>query len=202
MSDDRRRMWNERYAQADLLWSAAPNRFVAEELSDLKPGRALDLGAGEGRNAIWLAGLGWNVTAVDFSDAAIAKGRARAEPVSLNIEWLVEDLLEYRPEERAFDLVLIAYIHLPPAEQASVLQKAASAVAAGGTFFLVGHDPDNITKGVGGPQNPALLYSAEDVVRQIGPLEIVRAEQALRPVVTDEGEKNAIDVVVRAVRTE
>ncbi|MFL6133228.1 MAG: class I SAM-dependent methyltransferase, partial [Nocardioidaceae bacterium] len=70
------RAWDERYAASELIWSATPNRFVEAELTSLPPGRAVDLAAGEGRNALWLADRGWHVTAVDFSLAGLDKGRA------------------------------------------------------------------------------------------------------------------------------
>src|ERR1022692_4898294 len=71
--------WDKRYAGQELVWTAEPNRFVVAELKDLAPGRALDLGAGEGRNAVWLASAGWQVTAVDFSAVGLDKGRRLAE---------------------------------------------------------------------------------------------------------------------------
>jgi SAM-dependent methyltransferase len=198
--DDRRDAWNQRYSQTDLVWSAGPNRFLADEVRDLPPGRALDLGAGEGRNAIWLAEHGWNVTAVDFSDVAIAKASAIAASRNISLLWEVRDLLDYHPEKAAFDLVMLLYIHLPEHERSPVLASAAAALAPGGTLLVIGHDIDNIAHGVGGPQDPSVLYSASDVVRDIEGLQITRATQLLRPVRTDGGEQNAIDVLVRAVR--
>src|SRR4051812_9854296 len=91
--------WDERYAAAELGWSASPNRFVAAELADLSPGRALDLAAGEGRNALWLAERGWQVTAVDFSRVGLEKARAlqRRHPrgAQLQVEWVHADVLTY-----------------------------------------------------------------------------------------------------------
>jgi SAM-dependent methyltransferase len=182
------------------VWSATPNRFLADEAANLPPGRALDLGAGEGRNAIWLAERGWTVTAVDFSDVAIDKARAIAEVRNLSVHWEVRDLLDYRPDEAAFDFVILLYIHLPEHERSAVLASAAAALVPGGTLLVIGHDIDNIAHGVGGPQDPSVLYGAGDVVRDIKGLQIVRATQVLRPVTTGEGEKNAIDVLVRGVR--
>ena len=95
------RAWDERYAASELVWSATPNQFVAAELADLDPGRALDLAAGEGRNALWLADRGWQVTAVDFSQVALDKGRAlqaRHEHGSdLQVDWVRADALTFEP---------------------------------------------------------------------------------------------------------
>jgi SAM-dependent methyltransferase len=180
--------WNERYAATELMWSAEPNRFLVSEVGDLEPARALDLACGEGRNAIWLAERGWEVTAVDFSDVAVEKGRAR----NAEVDFRVEDVVAFEPERGAFDLVILFYLHLPWHELEQVLRKAAAAVAPGGTFLLVGHDLRNLTEGKGGPQDPTVLYRAEDVPAALPGLDVVRAE----PVDRD----GAVDALVRAAR--
>ncbi len=193
--------WNELYASTELVWTAEANRFVAEELAGLAAGRALDLGTGEGRNAIWLAERGWQVTAVDFSAVGLAKAAAlEARRGVTGVRWVEADLREYQPGPAAYDLVLLAYIHLPPDEFAALLQRAASALAPGGTLLVVGHDVDNIAHGHGGPQDARILHRAQDVVAALPGLAIQRAEQARRPVLTGDGERTAIDSVVRAQR--
>jgi len=182
------------------VWSATPNRFFAEEVTGMTPGRALDLGAGEGRNAIWLAEQGWTVTAVDFSDVAVAKAETIASRRGVTVIWLVEDLLAYQPESGAYDLVALAYIHLPPAEWNRVLSSAQSALAPGGTLLVIGHDSSNLRDGHGGPQDPMRLYDAAGVVSQLAGLDVQRAGPVLRKVMTPDGERTAIDVLVRAVR--
>jgi len=193
--------WDRRYAAADLVWSADPNRFVAAELADLPPGRVLDLASGEGRNALWLAGRGWRATAVDFSAVAVDKGRARADEEGLDIEWVVADVVRgYRPEPGAFDVVLIAYLHLPPEDIAAVLRTAAAAVTPGGILLVVGHDITNLTEGTGGPQDPERLYSPELITAHLTGWDIEKAERARRPVATDTGTVDAVDTVVRGRR--
>lgn len=193
-----RHQWDERYAGTELLWSAEPNRFVVEELAGLPPGRALDLGTGEGRNAVWLASRGWHVTAVDFSPVALAKAAKLAEKHGVTVEWAEADLLTYQPAKGAYDLVLLAYIHLRPADMAAVLAAASGALAAGGTLLVIGHDVDNIAHGYGGPQDPEILHRADATVAALPGLAIRRAGQARRPVQTPEGERVAIDTLVRA----
>jgi SAM-dependent methyltransferase len=195
-----RQEWDDRYASTGLVWSAEANRFVVEELADLPPGRALDLGAGEGRNAIWLAERGWQVTAVDFSAVALAKGAKLAEGRGVSVEWVEADLLRYRPAAAAYDLVLLAYVHLLPGDFEAILGQAAAALAPGGTLLVVGHDADNIAHGYGGPQAPEILHRADAVAAALPGLRIERAGQARRPVQTPEGERVAIDTVVRAQR--
>jgi len=193
--------WDELYASTELVWTAEANRFVVEELAGLTAGRALDLGSGEGRNAIWLAERGWQVTAVDFSAVGLAKAaELAARRGATGIRWVEADLREYQPGQAAYDLVLLAYIHLLPDEFGALLQTAASALAPGGTLLVIGHDADNIAHGHGGPQDPRVLHRVEDVVASLPGLDIQRAEQARRPVLAGDGERTAIDTVVRAQR--
>ena len=194
--------WNNRYEGAELVWTIRPNRFLVAEVEGMKPGRALDLACGEGRHAIWLAGLFWQVRAVDFSDVAIAKGRQLAERHAVQVDFEVADLNAYMPEPESADLAIIFYLQLPAGERGPIVRKAAAAVAPGGTFLLVAHDSSNLEHGHGGPKSPVVLYTAVDVVADLDGtgLEIERAEAVERPVETPEGERVAIDALVRASR--
>jgi SAM-dependent methyltransferase len=194
----KRERWNERYSQPGLLWSTRPNRFLVAETSDLAPGRALDLACGEAQNAVWLAERGWAVVGVDFSDVGIAKGRERAERDGVELELVVADLLEYEPEEGAFDLVLLLYFHLPPDELGDVLDRAAAALAIGGTLLVIGHDRTNIEHGVGGPSDPRIQYTPDEIAAALPGLEIEKAERVYRDV--PDADRPAIDALVRARR--
>jgi SAM-dependent methyltransferase len=194
----RRDHWDRKYTETELLWSAEPNRFLVAEVADLAPGRGLDLACGEGRNALWLAGRDWRVTAVDFSEVAIAKARERAAREQLDVEFVCADLLEYEPEPGAFDLVLVFYLQVPPPDRRRALARAMSAIAPGGMFLLVGHDLTNLTDGVGGPQYPDLLYTPDDIVADLPGLEIEKAERVLRDIA--DADRPAIDALVRARR--
>jgi SAM-dependent methyltransferase len=196
-----RREWNRRYEGTDLLWSAEPNRFLVAEVEGLPAGRALDLACGEGRNAVWLAREGWRVTAVDFADVAIAKGRRLAEhhEVADRIEWVEADVTTYELAG-PFDLVVVLYLHLPAPQRAGVLAGAVGSLAPGGTFLFVGHDRSNLAGGYGGPQDPDILTVPAEIVAELGDLEIERAAVVERPVETDEGLRVALDTLVRAVR--
>jgi SAM-dependent methyltransferase len=193
--------WDARYAAApDLVWTGEPNRFVVEELAGLPPGRALDLAAGEGRNAVWLADRGWRVTAVDFSQVAVARGRQLGADRGVDVTWVVADVREYLPPPGSFDGVLVAYLHLAAGDLAGVLTRAATALAPGGTLLVVGHDRANLTGGVGGPRDPAVLYTPEEMVAELDGLSIRRAETAHRPVAVDGRTVQALDTVVVGVR--
>jgi 2-polyprenyl-3-methyl-5-hydroxy-6-metoxy-1,4-benzoquinol methylase len=188
--------WDRRYADTELVWSAGPNRLFAAEVAGLAPGRALDLACGEGRTAVWLAEQGWEVTAVDFSHVALQKAHAIAERRGVAPRFVHADLLEYRPSERAFDLVAVLYLQLGAADLALVLSRAAAAVAPGGTFLLISHDLANLTEGHGGPRDAAVLTTADDVVAALTGLDVLRAERVLREV--EGADRPAIDVIVRA----
>lgn len=193
--------WDNRYAATpELVWTAEPNRFVVQEAADLAPGGALDLAAGEGRNAVWLAGRGWRVTAVDFSAVAVGRGRELARQRNVAVDWQVADVLHYVPPTGKFDLVLISYLHLPAADFAVVLHRAQAALRPGGSLLVIGHDLANLTGGVGGPQDPAVLMTPETVVAALPGMRVRRAETARRPVPVDGRSVDALDTVVVAVR--
>jgi SAM-dependent methyltransferase len=195
-----RQQWDERYMTDELIWRAEPNRFLVEEVARVKPGRALDLACGEGRNALWLAERGWQVTGVDFSPVGLAKARRLAVVRRVDVSWLRADVLEWNPPQTAFDLVIVMYLQLPADARRRVLSRAARALTPGGTLLVVGHDSTNLTEGTGGPQDPAVLFSPEDVANDLPGLDIERAERVRRPVHTEHGDVDAIDALVRAVR--
>ena len=190
--------WDRRYAAVENLWATRPNRFLVAEVAEISPGRALDLACGEGQNAIWLASLGWDVVGVDYSEVAIAKARARAERDGVEAEFVCADLVGYTPDPQTFDLVLVLYLHIPADQRRRVLERAAAAVAPGGTFVFVGHDVTNMTEGVGGPSDPRILCTPEEIAAELPGLEIEKAERVLRDV--DGEERDAIDALVRARR--
>ena len=196
--------WDERYAASELVWSVGPNQFVEAECADLPPGRALDLAAGEGRNAIWLARRGWDVTAVDFSQVALDKGRTLAGDV--DVEWVCADATTWTRAD-TYDLVVIAYLQLPAADRREAVRRGFTALRRGGTFLLVCHDTTNLTEGTGGPQDASVLLTAEDVLADLAgeDFEVVRAGRVERFVsVADEhgaeAERTAYDCLVRLRR--
>ena len=195
-----REHWDERYGTEELIWKAEPNRFLVEELDALPPGRALDVACGEGRNAVWLASKGWRVTGADFSRAGLAKAQRLATDRGVEVTWVEADVVEWRPPTASFDLVVVMYLHLPAEQRHRALAHAAAALAPGGVLLVVGHDTSNLLQGTGGPQDPAVLFGPEEIVEDLSGLQIERAEQVKRTVVTDAGEATAIDALVRAVR--
>lgn len=197
--------WNKRYSGKELLWPGEPSEILKKETAACPPGQALDLAAGEGRNSFFLAEQGWEVTAVDFSEVAVRKGRELTGKLELPVKWEVQDLTEYRPVEGSYDCITIFYLHLPWEEFSEVLRRAAAALRPQGVLLVVGHDSTNPEAGTGGPQNPDVLYSPTDITAlfgTIGNLEIERAERHRQALDHGEGESGAvqIDCVVKAHR--
>jgi SAM-dependent methyltransferase len=195
--------WDARYEASELVWSAEPNQWVAAELAELAPARALDLAAGEARNAIWLAGLGWQVTAVDFSAVGLAKGKSIADSCgdgrSERISWLGIDLLDYVPQPRSYDLAMIVYLQVVADQRRIIVRRAAEALRPGGILLVVGHDTSNLTDGVGGPQDASVLFTADDICSDVAASDrAIRIDKAgqVRRVVPGE-QRQAIDALVR-----
>lgn len=195
--------WDARYAAAEQVWSIEPNRFVAAELSELPPGTAVDLACGEGRNAIWLAGQGWSVIGIDFSEVAVDRARRAAGTAGgLQVTWVVGDALGV--ELPQVDLALLAYLQLPAEQRRTAVRRAFAALNPGGTLLVVAHDSTNLEDGTGGPQDPTVLYTAEDVLADLEGerFSVVRAERVARTVTRDDDhggqqDRTAWDALVR-----
>lgn len=197
--------WDERYAGADLVWSSGPNVWVRELCSPLTPGRALDVAAGEGRNAIWLVEQGWTVTASDFSPVAVSRirdlGAARLDEDALHrLEAVVADATQPAPGT-AYDLVLFCYLHLVREEWDRAVAAGVEAVAVGGRVLVVGHARRNLTEGVGGPQDATILLDPGDVLASVAGLPVVVELAQLRARDVEGEPRPALDTVVLLRRT-
>jgi SAM-dependent methyltransferase len=169
--------WDQRYAES-RQWSAEPNALVAQLLADLPPGNAVDLAAGEGRHALWLAARGWRVTAVDFSVVGLDRGRG--QPGADRVTWVTQDVLRWSAPEDSQDLVMVIYLHLPEPETTALLTRAVGWLRPGGRLLVLGHDVDNIAHGVGGPQEPSILHSVRRLAPVAALLDVDRLEQVGR----------------------
>lgn len=191
--------WNRWYTENDRGWAPASSS-VRAILNGLAPGRALDLGAGDGRNAVWLAGRGWHVTAMDFSAAAldIGRGRAFAEGVTDLITWSVADVTTCAPARGSLDLVLAAFLHLPGPDLDRVIARNAPGLAPGGLFLYIGHDPADPREGTAGTRDPSVLHDSVRVAAwaRASGLEVESAEIRSRPV--PGARRPALDCVVLA----
>ena len=199
------RSWNERYAGKSAMWSGKVNPVLEAVAQTLSPGRALDIGCGEGADALHLAELGWNTLGVEASSVALwrahqeATSRSIATPLS--IDWRVADISQpWEWREGEFDLVSLQFIHTDPATRSRIWSEAVSAVAAGGTLLIVGHDEADAAKGVMRP--PAELCFDVDELRAVVPPDwtSVVTEVRKRIQVVDGIEKTVGDVVLVATR--
>ena len=181
--------WDRRYDER-AQWPAEPNRLVAELLAGLPPGVAVDLAAGEGRHALWLAAAGWRVTAVDFSSVGLRRGRTR--PGADLVEWVTADVRTWHAQPGSLDLVLVAYLHLPTEEMTGLLTRAVGWLRPGGGMLVLGHDLANLSAGVGGPREPDILHSVARMAPVARLLGVERFGQVRRE--TPEG--TALDTVL------
>ena len=190
-----REKWDERYRTQGLVWGLEPNVFVVEIVEPLAPGTALDLGCGQGRNAIWMATRGWTVTGLDLSPVAVDQARRLAAEAGVDVEFEAVDLLEWDPGARRWDLVLLSYLQLPDPDRRRVHRAARCALAPGGRLVLVAHHRANVEDGVGGPPDPGVCYDEETMREDFPDLEVERLGRAIRHVRRDELEGDAIDLV-------
>jgi SAM-dependent methyltransferase len=193
--------WTERHAAAAMAWDTTPNQFVVAACRKLRPGRALDLGAGEGANAVWLAGRGWRVTAVEQGTVDVGRIQSHSALLGHPVDAIMADAVGYHPRPASFDLVLLSYLQLSEHQLRRVLQNVVPGLSPGGRFLLVAHDATNLELGWGGPKDPNLLTTPEVVAGLLTALglQVQRAEVVRREVVTEVGYRIALDHVVEAL---
>lgn len=159
--------WDERYRSADRVWSGKPNPQLVAEVEKLSPGTALEVGAGEGADSVWLAEQGWRVTGVDISPVALERAAAhaaeRGAEIAGRISWEHHDVTEWTPPKASFDLVTVHFLHFPSAERREIYRRLADAVAEGGVLLVVGHHPSDLETGVRRPSDPDRLFTADDI---------------------------------------
>ena len=195
------RLWSKTLSErADQVANRPPNAHLTSEIADLEPGRILDAGCGHGADALWLAAHGWQVTAVDFSAAALAQGKATAEAagpeIAVRIDWVEADLGTWIPDPGRYDLVACLYVHVAGSVPEMVMRMA-EAVATGGTLFLVGHQPIDPATGSPTPAAGQVQVSLDTVTSALDPQnwELIVAEDRMRTA-ADSG----VDAVIRARR--
>jgi SAM-dependent methyltransferase len=199
--------WDQRYRSSSTLWSGQANPQLVTEASDLSPGSALDVGCGEGADAIWLAERGWRVTAVDVSTVALERGAAHAHDVSAEvaqrITWLREDLVEWVPSAASYDLVSAQFMHVPKVQREVLHGRLAGSVAPGGTLLVVGHHPSDLQTTAPRPSVPGLLFTSSEVAESLVKEQWIIAVDEARARQTLDPEGRAItvhDAVFRARR--
>jgi SAM-dependent methyltransferase len=195
--------WDARYGERDgTMWSGRPNGRLVAEVAALSPGRALDVGCGEGADAIWLAQRGWTVTAIDISKVAICRAREASDPASASVEWICGDTLQTSFPVRSFDLVSMQYPALPKAVGEAAVRRLLTTVRPGGLLVAVYHDLDDAhrehmkSQGV----DPADYVGADDLLRLLGGDFTVELHAVEPRIDAPPGTPHIADVVVRARR--
>ncbi len=200
--------WEDRYGARDAIWSGRVNPQLETEAADLEPRRALDVGSGEGADAIWLAERGWSVTGIDFSTVALerAASHAAAAGVDERTEWRHLDVRAFDPEsdgmDERWDLVTSQFMHLPDGGMVDLTRRLAGAVALGGTLLVVGHHPDDLSTGLRHGRHD-FMFTPQDLVSALDPqtwdVEVVEVRQ--RELTGPDGELLTVgDSVLRARR--
>lgn len=192
--------WNARYLAQPDAWGTTPAARVVSEVTaaedaGLTVGTAIDVACGDGRHARWLAAHGWQVRALDFSEVAIEQARTKDsdEGRSGSVDWVVGDATSWQPEEKV-DLVVIGFLHLELDTLVRVLHAAGGWLKPGGHLVYLGHAAENLSRGVGGPQDPRVLPGISELARGAEGLEVVSLRHDLRPA----GKATAIDVLLHA----
>lgn len=198
--------WDEKYRATDRHWSGRPNQRLVERVSGLAPGHAIDIGCGEGADAIWLAQQGWEVRAVDVSTVALDRTASHAiqSDVSHRLKVGVYDVMIDEPpiHTAAYDLVTAHFLHVPREDFDDVYRRIATAVAPGGRLLVVAHHPDDVESGARRPHGPGLLFPPEQVLEALdagddGEWEVEVADAPVREQQTEEGPIRVRDTVVR-----
>jgi hypothetical protein len=171
--------WDERYSSIKFVYGTEPNIFFKDELDKLKTGNIILMGEGEGRNAVYAAVNGWNVDAVDFSTIAKEKAIKLAEENSVNINYEITDLSEYKPKLNYYDSAAIIFLHLNPKIRSAVHAKVVASLKSGGTLILEVYEKEQLGKDSGGPKNINMLYSKEELKDDFVKMNIIVLEKKI-----------------------
>jgi len=195
--------WDERYRAADQIWSGNPNPHLVTAVEDLPGGDALDVGAGEGADAVWLASRGWKVTGVDVSGVALGKAAVHAREAGVEVDWERVDVRQWDPPQRRYDLVSAQFMHFPRPVLEEVHRRLAAAVRPGGTLLIVGHHPaDGEQHSERHDRLHDLMFTAQDAAASLDPAEWeVSVTSPSREVTDPDGNVETVrDAVLSAVR--
>jgi SAM-dependent methyltransferase len=176
-------MWNDRYSTPDYVYGTEPNDFLAAVATRIVPGgRVLSIADGEGRNGVYLASLGFDVTTVDSSPVGVAKAQRLAESRGVHVNAIVADLADFEFAPNSWDGIVSIFCHLPPPLRRRVHQQVVRGLAPGGIYVLEGYSVQQLSHGTGGPKSAELLLTLEAVRAELEGLELVHAVEMEREV--------------------
>ncbi len=189
-------MWNEKYSDPRFIYGSAPNDFLKQSVHHLKPrGKILCIAEGEGRNAVWLAELGFKVTAVDASEVGLDKGQTLAKSKGVRVDWIHADLQHYNPGQQAWDGVVAIFAHLPPELRSQVHADCVESLKAGGVLLLEAYTPEQLRFRTGGPSNPDWLMTPEMLEQELRGLTFERLQKVERQIIEGIGHTGTGSVV-------
>lgn len=175
-------MWDQRYSSESYAYGTAPNDFLVQQVSQLPKGKVLCLGEGEGRNAVWLAEQGFDVTAIDASGVGLKKARQLAEARHVEITTIHADLEDYRIEENSWDAIVSIFCHLPPQLRTSMHHAVVTGLRHGGVYLLEAYTPEQLEYGTGGPPSAELMMDLDTLEKELQGLEFLYKNERTREV--------------------
>lgn len=175
-------MWDERYNQPDYVYGTTPNDFLVEVIGQIPKGRILCLADGEGRNGVYLAKQGGQVTSIDASPVGLAKARKLAAENSVEIETIVADLAEFSIQPNSWDAIVSIFCHLSPSIRSRLYRQVVSGLRPGGVFVLEGYTPRQLEFKTGGPSDVEFLLDLPTLQRELEGLEFKHAIELEREI--------------------
>ena len=188
-------MWDEKYSAEHYIYGKEPNRFLAEHAAELPPGDVLCLAEGEGRNAVYLAGLGFSVTAIDRSQVGMDKAQRLAAEKGVEIQTICADLADFDLGQARWDAIVSIFGHVPPDVRHKVYGSLHEALKPGGVLLLEAYTPDQLGRGTGGPRTADLLLTADMLRAEIPGLDFLYLEELEREVIEGTGHTGLSSVV-------
>jgi SAM-dependent methyltransferase len=187
--------WDERYSEPGFAYGTAPNEFLVSVADRLPQGKILSLAEGEGRNAVYLASLGYQVTGVDGSEVGLRKAVELANERGVSITTIHSDLSTFEIEQEHWDAILACYCHVPSAIRIPLHRAVVRGLKPGGVFVLEAFSKEQIAYGTGGPQSPDMLMSLDELQQELAGLEFVHAIRIVRNVREGRGHTGLASVV-------
>lgn len=178
--------WDQRYSSEHYVYGTEPNGFLAEQVAELPKGKILCLADGEGRNSVWLAQQGFEVTAVDSSMVGLNKAQQLAQGRGVSIQTVLADLADYDMGTEHWDAIVSIFCHLPSTVRLPVHQRCVRAIRPGGVMLLEAYTPNQLTFKTGGPPSADLMTTASDLSRELAGLDFIRLEECVRDVIEGE----------------
>lgn len=192
------KMWNEKYRTEQYIYGTKPNEFLAQNVNAIPKGRVLCLAEGEGRNAVFLAGQGYTVTAVDSSDVGIAKARSLAQENDVSVDFIHADLQDYELGNKKWDGIVSIFCHIPKHIRENLHKRVVESLKHNGVIVIEAYTPDQLRHDTGGPPTVDLMMTSEILARELNGLKFHHLKELEREVV--EGTRHTgLGAVVQAI---